>query len=216
MKEALVHFKGRDVVVTGTPVRGEMKQAPSRNAAAEKFGLDPQRPILVVMGGSQGAQRLNALVAEAFDQFPAGTQVLHVAGSADEARVREQSAGRAGYVVLGFCDDMASVYAVADLILCRAGASSMTELAHAGLPSILVPYPYAADDHQTKNAEVFAAAGAAKMVQQADLDAAGLASMVDAIIGREEVIMKMKTSARSLDVPDAAARVCSAMEAALK
>ena len=92
----------------------------------------------------------------------------------------------------------------------------MTELAHAGLPSILVPYPYAADDHQTKNAEVFAAAGAAKMVQQADLDAAGLASMVDAIIGREEVIMKMKTAARSLDVPDAAARVCSAMEAALK
>jgi UDP-N-acetylglucosamine--N-acetylmuramyl-(pentapeptide) pyrophosphoryl-undecaprenol N-acetylglucosamine transferase len=216
MKEALVHFKGRDAVVTGTPVRGEMKQVPSRNAAAEKFELDPQRPILVVMGGSQGAQRLNALVAEAFDQFPTGTQVLHVAGSADEARVREQSVGRKGYVVLGFCDDMASVYAVADLILCRAGASSMTELAHAGLPSILVPYPYAADDHQTKNAEVFAAAGAAKVIQQADLDATGLVAIVGAIIGHEDVIVTMKAAARSLDVPDAAARVCLAMEAALK
>ena len=128
----------------------------------------------------------------------------------------KQSAGHKGYVVLGFCDDMASVYAVTDLILCRAGASSMTELAHAGLPSILVPYPYAADDHQTKNAEVFAAAGAAKMVQQADLDASGLAAMVDAIIGHGEVVMKMKSAARSLDVPDAAARVCSAMEATLK
>ena len=139
-----------------------------------------------------------------------------MAGSADEARVREQSVGRKGYVVLGFCDDMASVYAVADLILCRAGASSMTELAHAGLPSILVPYPYAADDHQTKNAEVFAAAGAAKVIQQADLDATGLVAIVGAIIGHEDVIVKMKAAARSLDVPDAAARVCLAMEAALK
>ena len=85
-----------------------------------------------------------------------GAQVLHIAGGRDEAEVRTEAGGREGYHVLGFCDRMADAYSVADLVLSRAGASSLTELAHAGLPSILVPYPYAADDHQTKNGEVFA------------------------------------------------------------
>jgi UDP-N-acetylglucosamine--N-acetylmuramyl-(pentapeptide) pyrophosphoryl-undecaprenol N-acetylglucosamine transferase len=216
MKEATAYFSGRSVVVTGTPVRKEMLTLPERATAAQRFGLDPSRPILVVMGGSQGARRLNALVAEAFDHFPAGTQVLHVAGSTDEARVREAANGRAGYVVLGFCDDMAAVYAVADLALCRSGASSLTELAHAALPSILIPFPYAADDHQTKNAEVFASAGAATLVQEAVLDGPKLAQLVSEIIDQPERKRAMQDAARALDVPDAASRVCTAIEASAR
>lgn len=215
MKEAIAHFPGSSVVVTGTPVRKEMHVLPAREEAAARFGLDPARPIVVVMGGSQGARRLNALVAEAFDHFPAGTQVLHVAGSSDEARVREAANGRAGYTVLGFCDDMASVYALADLALCRSGASSLTELAHAALPSILVPFPFAADDHQTKNAEVFSRAGAAVLVQERELDGAKLAALVSDILQNPAKQQAMRDAARSLDVPDAAVRIANAIEGSL-
>jgi UDP-N-acetylglucosamine--N-acetylmuramyl-(pentapeptide) pyrophosphoryl-undecaprenol N-acetylglucosamine transferase len=216
MKEAIPFFPRREVIVTGTPVRGEMKCLPSRDDAARKFGLNATQPVLVVMGGSQGARRLNALVAEAFDHFPTGTQVLHVAGTLDESRVREAANGRAGYTVLGFCDDMPAVYAVADLVLCRSGASSLTELAHAGLASILVPFPYAADDHQTKNADAFANAGAAKLVQEAQLDGDSLARLVTEILNNYDSHSSMKKAAAALDVPDAAARVCQNMEAAMK
>lgn len=215
MKEAIAHFPGRSVVVTGTPVRKEMHVLPDRVEAARRFGLDPARPIVVIMGGSQGARRLNALVAEAFDHFSAGTQVLHVAGSSDETRVREAANGRAGYIVLGFCDDMASVYAIADLALCRSGASSLTELAHAAVPSILIPFPYAADDHQTKNAEVFADAGAAVLVQERELDGEKLATLVRGILADPAKKHAMQEAARQLDVPDAAARIASAIEGSL-
>ncbi len=92
----------------------------------------------------------------------------------------------------------------------------MTALAHAALPSILVPYPYAADDHQTKNARVFAAADAATLVQEADLDGKKLANLVQQIIGNPERKEQMRQAARALDVPDAAARVCQAIEAAVQ
>jgi len=114
--------------------------------------------------------------------------------------------------VLGFCDRMGDAYAAADLVLSRAGASSLTELAHAGLPAVLVPYPYAADDHQTRNAEIFATAGAARMVQERDLDEAKLAAMVISILGDLQTRAAMAQAARGLDVPEAAARVCDVIE----
>jgi UDP-N-acetylglucosamine--N-acetylmuramyl-(pentapeptide) pyrophosphoryl-undecaprenol N-acetylglucosamine transferase len=215
MKEAISYFSHRAVVVTGTPVRKEMSQLPDRVIAAEKFGLDPSRPVLVVMGGSQGARRLNALVAEAWANFPSGTQVLHIAGSGDEDRVREAAGNHAGYRVLGFCDDMAAVYALADLVLCRSGASSLTELAHAGLPAILVPYPYAADDHQTKNAEVFAQGGAAELVQEAALTKDRLIALVSDIFSHPDRRESMRRAARALDVADAATRISAAIESAV-
>jgi UDP-N-acetylglucosamine--N-acetylmuramyl-(pentapeptide) pyrophosphoryl-undecaprenol N-acetylglucosamine transferase len=215
MEPARAYFAGREVVSTGTPVRAEMKRLPSREDAAAKFGLDPSRPTLLVTGGSQGARRLNSLVAMAFADFPPGTQVLHIAGPLDQPRVEEEAAGRDGYRVVGFCDDMPSAYAVADAVLSRSGASSMTELAYLGLPSILVPFPYAADDHQTKNAEVFEKAGAAFLEQEGALDAAKLAARVTALTGDLQTRDRMAQAARSLAVPDAAARVCDAILATL-
>jgi UDP-N-acetylglucosamine--N-acetylmuramyl-(pentapeptide) pyrophosphoryl-undecaprenol N-acetylglucosamine transferase len=110
---------------------------------------------------------------------------------------------------------MAAAYAVADLIIARAGASSLTEIACAGLPAILVPYPYAADDHQTRNAEVFAKAGAATLVQERDLTAAQLATLVAAILQDPATRQRMEQAARALAIPTAADLVCTAIETTL-
>lgn len=211
MEAARGHFSGVECVVTGTPVRDELRKLPSRQQAAAKFGLDPARSTVLVMGGSQGARNLNSMVAAA--DFAEGLQILHIAGPGDESRVCQQVAERGGYKVLGFCDDMASAYAVADGVVARAGASSLTELAFLGLPSLLVPYPHAADDHQTRNAEVFAQAGAAILAQEVDLDSAGLVRRVSEMLEQREA---MASAARALAVPDAADRVCNAIESTLR
>jgi UDP-N-acetylglucosamine--N-acetylmuramyl-(pentapeptide) pyrophosphoryl-undecaprenol N-acetylglucosamine transferase len=111
---------------------------------------------------------------------------------------------------------MPSAYALADLVIARSGASSLTEIAIAGHPSILVPYPFAADDHQTRNAEVFADAGAAKLVQERDLDAAKLAALAGSILQDLPTYKRMASAARALAIPDAADRVCAAIEETLQ
>lgn len=215
LEAAKSFFSTRETVVTGTPVRPEITSLPSREEAAARFGLDPERPTIVVTGGSQGARRLNELCAEAAASLPPETQVLHIAGALDFQRVSEIAEGRPAYKVLGFCDQMPSAYAVADLIIARSGASSLTEISIAGHPSILVPYPHAADDHQMRNAEVFAAAGAAKLVQERDLDAEKLAGMATSILQDLPSYKRMAKAARALAIPDAAERVCAAIEATL-
>ena len=212
LEAAAGYFGGRPTVVTGTPVRKELEELPAREAAAASFGLDPSRSVVLVMGGSQGAQRLNRLAPAAAGLIEVKAQFLHIAGGRDEAKVKAGAGGLDDYRVIGFCDRMADAYGVADLVLSRAGASSMTELAHAGLPSILVPYPYAADDHQTRNAEVFAAVGAAELVQEGDLDEQRLAEMIDKILGDLPTRERMAQAARGLAVPDAAARVGAVIE----
>lgn len=212
---AKAFFPKRETVTTGTPVRPEITNLPSREDAADLFGLDAGRPTIVVTGGSQGARRLNELSAQAAADLPPEMQVLHIAGALDFQRVSEITAGRPGYMVLGFCDQMPSAYAIADLVVARSGASSLTEIAISGHPSILVPYPYASDDHQTRNAEVFAAAGAATLVQERDLDAEKLASLATSILQDLPTYKRMAKAARALAVPDAADRVCTAIEATL-
>lgn len=217
MAAAEPFFEGRDTVVTGTPVRAEMVKLPTRAEGAAAFGLDPDttRPVLLVMGGSQGAKRLNELVAESAALFPANIQILHIAGTLDHDRVKATAGDRPGYVVVGFCDKMALAYAASDLMLARSGASSLTEIAHAGLPSILVPFPSSADDHQTRNAEVFSTVGAAELIQQVDLDAAKLAKVASNILNDLQTRHRMAQAARALDTPDASARICDAIEASL-
>lgn len=208
-------FPARETVTTGTPVRPEITSLPSREDAAARFGLDAARTTIVVTGGSQGAHRLNELSAQAAEFLPADTQVLHIAGASDFQRVTEITQGRAAYKVLGFCDQMPSAYAIADLVIARSGASSMTEIAIAGHPSILVPYPYAADDHQARNAEVFANAGAALMINERDLDPEKLATHCASILQNPATHRGMSAAALALAIPDAADRVCAAIEATL-
>lgn len=197
--------------LTGTPVRPEILNLPPRAEAAAKFGLDPARPTLLVTGGSQGARRLNEIAAAAANLLAADIQILHIAGPTNEADVAAALANRPGAVALGFCDAMHAAIAAADAVVARSGASFLTEIAVAGLPSILVPYPHAADDHQTANAQVFADAGAATLVQERDLDAEKLADLAKSILENPERRATMAAAARGLAMPDAAARVRDAM-----
>lgn len=213
---AKAFFPHRETVTTGTPVRPEIMALPSREEASKVFGLDPQKTTILVTGGSQGARRLNELSAEAAAKLPPDTQILHIAGALDFERVSQIAQGRANHKVLGFCDQMPAAYAVADLVIARAGASSLNEIAMCGLPSILVPFPYAADDHQTRNAEVFATAGAAELIQERDLDAEKLASLATTILRDLPTRERMAKAARALAIPDAAGRVCAAIEATLR
>lgn len=201
------YFPKSDVVVTGTPVRKELAVLPEQPEARAKYGLAAEGRAVLVMGGSQGAKQLNTLIVEAAKAMP-GLQFLHITGSFDYDRVKEMATGRDGYHVLSFCDDMASAYAACDVSVCRSGASSMTELSYVAMPSILVPYPYAADDHQTVNAKVFEEAGAAVMRQEADLDAGELVVDLTRILEDEEIWKAMSAQADALAVRDAAAKIC--------
>ncbi|MBK1831663.1 undecaprenyldiphospho-muramoylpentapeptide beta-N-acetylglucosaminyltransferase [Verrucomicrobiaceae bacterium R5-34] len=201
------YFPNSDTEVTGTPVRKELEQLPSQADARAKYGLAQDAKTVMVMGGSQGAKHLNTLVVEAAKAMP-GVQFLHITGAADHDRVMELTKDLKGYHVLLFCDDMASAYAAADMAVCRSGASSMTELAYVALPSVLVPYPYAADDHQTVNAEVFESAGAAVLRQESEMDAGSLVADIIRITEEPAVCEEMKNRADQLAVKDAASRIC--------
>ena len=216
MDAARVWFPKADSQVTGTPVRPEILSLPSREDAARRFGLDPAKRTLLVTGGSQGARRLNEIAAEAATRLPENIQILHIAGPANEPQVAAALAERPGAKVLGFCDAMQAALAVADLVVARSGASFLTEVSNVGLPSILVPYPYAADDHQTANAGVYADADAGVLVQERDLDAGKLVTLVRSILENPERHSAMAASARSLAIPDAAQRVRDAMLATLR
>ncbi len=208
LEEASTHFPNSEVIRTGTPVRDELETLPSREDACQKFGLDPAKNTLLVMGGSQGAQRLNELVAEGTEA--SAWQVLHLAGQADFHRLTAQVGDREGYKVLAFCDDMAAAYAASDFCVARSGASSLTELSHAGLPALLVPFPFAADDHQTANARVYEKAGAAVLTQQRDLEAKTITDMLTEL--NDGHLESMAESMRNLADPDAAAQIANVIE----
>jgi UDP-N-acetylglucosamine--N-acetylmuramyl-(pentapeptide) pyrophosphoryl-undecaprenol N-acetylglucosamine transferase len=167
---------------------------------------------VLVVGGSQGAKGLNTLVLEASAELGEQVQWLHIAGKGDYERVSAEAKERSWHKVLSFCDDMASAYGAATMAICRSGASSLTELSVIGLPAILVPYPYAADDHQTRNADAFVEAKAARLFQERDLTGAKLAEEISGIAGDWPALEAMRKGMRSLAVDDAAGRICDEVE----
>ena len=208
LDEAASHFPGSKVIRTGTPVRDELENLPSREEACKTFGLDPAKKTLLVMGGSQGARHLNEAVAGGTEGT--GWQVLHLAGQADFDRLSAQVGDRRGYKVLAFCSEMAAAYAASDFCVARSGASSLTELSHAGLPALLVPYPFAADDHQTANARVYEKAGAAVLRQQKELDSDVVHGMLAELT--EEHTAIMSNAMKALADADAAAQIANVIE----
>lgn len=215
LQPAAAFFK-KPTELTGTPARPEILNLPSRTEAAQRFDLDPAKTTLLVTGGSQGALGLNQLIAKAAPLLPESIQILHIAGPNDRDRIAsENPVQRPGYQLIGFCDQMPSAYALADLVVARSGASTLTEISLAGLPSILVPYPFAADDHQTANAKVFSDAGAAKLIQQKDLTPESLAKLLSDLLTNPGALKVMSTAAKSLAAPDAAEQVAKAIGTAI-
>ncbi|HEX3914596.1 MAG TPA: undecaprenyldiphospho-muramoylpentapeptide beta-N-acetylglucosaminyltransferase [Steroidobacteraceae bacterium] len=194
----------------GNPVREDIAAvaAPAQRFAARD--ARNARTRLLIFGGSQGAQRLNAVLPQALallapEKRP---QVLHQSGE------RGLDATRAAYTqagieaeVLPFIDDMAKTYAWADLAVCRAGAMTVAELQAAGLGAIFVPLPIATDDHQTKNAEVMVRVGAARLIQERDLTPAHLSAVIAELSADRAKLLKMAEAARAARVTDAASRL---------
>lgn len=176
--ETAQYFPGK-FIATGIPVRPDLYALPPRAEACAKLSLDPAGLTVLVFGGSQGARTINvaASALAARRRLPSRWQVIHLAGHRDfewMAAERKAEPNQNRYALLPYLEDMAAVYAAADVAVCRAGASTLAELAVVGLPSILVPYPHATDDHQRRNAAVFEQAGAALVVENAKLDADSL------------------------------------------
>ncbi|MDX6770487.1 MAG: undecaprenyldiphospho-muramoylpentapeptide beta-N-acetylglucosaminyltransferase [Elusimicrobiota bacterium] len=186
--------------VVGTPVRAELLQLPAREDACRRFGLDPAKPVLLVFGGSQGAQALNRGVPLALRALPSHPQVLHLAGRG-KAEETARLYGAAPAVVRDYTEDMAAAYAAADLVVCRSGASTLSELAATRKPAVLVPYPHAADDHQTANARVFQAAGAAVLLPESALERK-LGGVVSDVL-KSRLKDTMAAAYARLELPDA-------------
>ncbi|MDP3124332.1 MAG: glycosyltransferase, partial [Thiobacillus sp.] len=169
---------------------------------------------LLVVGGSLGAQALNDLVPKALARLPAEKRpaVVHQSGRQhlDILRANYAAAGVEADV-RDYIEDMAAAYRACDFAICRAGAMTVAELACAGVPAVLVPFPFAVDDHQTGNAEFLAEAGAAWLIQQKDLTAEKLAALIAGLDRGQLAAMAGK--ARALAKPDATARVADICEA---
>jgi UDP-N-acetylglucosamine--N-acetylmuramyl-(pentapeptide) pyrophosphoryl-undecaprenol N-acetylglucosamine transferase len=202
--------------VTGRPIPPGTVGA-DREAARRRFGIPDDRKCLLVFGGSLGARRLNEATIEAFGS-EAPCHVLHACGRRDHdaLRARLDALGSPPHYTLEpYIDPFAEAYAAADLACARAGGS-VFELAAAGLPSILVPYPHATADHQTGNARWMEEGGAAVVVPDAELDADRLSNEVRALLSDPSRLERMRAAARALSRPDAAERIAEGILAAAR
>ncbi len=197
------HFNGK-YVHTGIPVRAGLRVLPLREDAVARLGLSASRRTILALGGSQGARSINDALSSLVkaNGLPEGWQLIHVTGEKEYDRVRRAVNGtHAATAVRPYLDDMADAYAAADLVLARAGASTLGELTATGKPAVLVPYPYAADDHQHANAEMVVRAGAAVVVDDHELLAGKLRAILADVTqpSRLEGLTAAAERARALD-----------------
>lgn len=197
-------FRDRKIVMTGNPVRAEIA------ALAGTAAVDASAAALhvLVFGGSQGATRVNELVVAAAKLLKTPVNIVHQTGAAN------LEATEAGYREAGitatcraFIDDMAAEYRRADLVVARAGATTVAELGVAGRPAILIPYPHAADNHQEINAREIVDAGAALMFRQQDLTPEQLADAIDSLAGDRRSLARMGSAMKALGRPAAAGAI---------
>jgi UDP-N-acetylglucosamine--N-acetylmuramyl-(pentapeptide) pyrophosphoryl-undecaprenol N-acetylglucosamine transferase len=194
------------VVPTGNPLRSEFEGA-TRDDGLSSFGLESDMRTLLVFGGSQGAVALNELISGNLSRFASANnvQLIWQTGSEQYEKCREAfETSKARGTVLPFIDRMNLAYACADLVICRSGALTLAELAAAGKPSILVPYPFAAESHQEYNAELVAGKGAAISVKQTAMAASDLVGMAIELVNDQERLDEMANASRKLHRPGAA------------
>lgn len=199
---------GKRSEYVGNPVRASI-----RHIDTHLVGTEQAYRQLLVLGGSLGAEALNRHVPEALGLMDEKDRprIVHQAGRGklEMTRAAYAQAGVAADVV-EFIDDMASAYQRADLVVCRAGALTVSELAQAGKPAIYVPYPHAVDDHQTANARVMVKAGAGELMPQQDLNAATLSAVLTRLLGQPDQLSAMARSARARATGDASAMIADA------
>lgn len=212
-KECAPFFPKVRTEVTGTPIRTELQRL-DRRVAREKLGLRPDLTTLLVMGGSQGASGINQAIIKSLPALhDAPLQVIHLSGTRDERLVADNyQREKIQAYVSAFHHRMEEVYSAADLTVARSGAASVAEFAFFGLPGILIPFPYAADDHQTRNAQIFARANAAILLKESELSGDLLARKIKDLVGDVQTIRRMSENCLRLAPKDAAGRVAATME----
>jgi UDP-N-acetylglucosamine--N-acetylmuramyl-(pentapeptide) pyrophosphoryl-undecaprenol N-acetylglucosamine transferase len=212
-KECAAFFPKVKTEVTGTPIRAALKPI-DRGLARKKLGLRDDLPTLLIMGGSQGASGINQAVIKALPLLHGSPwQVIHLAGMRDERLVADnyRRENIPAYVA-AFYHQMEEVYSAADFAVARAGAASLAELATFALPAILIPFPYATEDHQSRNAEVFVRAEAAIMLKESELSGDLLARKIRDLIDDGSKIRRMSQNCLRLAPKNAARLVVEAME----
>jgi UDP-N-acetylglucosamine--N-acetylmuramyl-(pentapeptide) pyrophosphoryl-undecaprenol N-acetylglucosamine transferase len=212
-KECAPFFPLARTEVTGTPIRTELQRL-DRAEALERLGLQPDLLTLLVMGGSQGASGINQSMIKslpALNGLP--LQVIHLSGARDERLVADnyRRENIPAYVA-PFHHRMEEAYSGADVAVARSGAASLAELAFYGLPSILIPFPYAADDHQSRNAEIFVRGDAAILLKESELTGDLLARTIRSLIEDRPRLQRMSENCARLAPHDAAGLVASTME----
>jgi UDP-N-acetylglucosamine--N-acetylmuramyl-(pentapeptide) pyrophosphoryl-undecaprenol N-acetylglucosamine transferase len=198
-------FEPGKCVVTGNPIRASLLESPPQ----EKGAHQPRRNVLV-LGGSQGARALNEAVIQALPAWKANRVALwHQAGPREVDRVRAayQAQGLDPDRVVAFIQDMGRAYRWADLVICRAGASTVAELTALGKASLLVPFPYAVHDHQGSNAAHLEQEGAAVVLRQHQMEGNSLARAVVALLDSPGTLAAMEKASGRLGRPEAGARI---------
>lgn len=215
-KESTMRFPGNARTIhTGLPIRSA--DSPMAVDEAKEFGLTPGRQTLLVFGGSLGALSINQTAIALYDLWRGRSdlQVLHITGNRDHGEVvsaieaKKNASDTLNYQILPYTEKMWEAYHAADLALCRAGASTIAELTVAGLPALLVPYPFAAGKHQELNARSLSVAGAAVVIDDAMMNAELINREVMTILNTRGLLKRMRDSARSLGKPDAAYALAS-------
>lgn len=213
--EARSYFQRRDnLKVTGNPVRAYILSG-DRNASRAEFGLEPGKPTVFVFGGSRGAHRINEAALDAMRRLKGRVDVQFILQTG-----RDDFEWAKGIVeaeklparVLPFLPRIHLAYAAADLVVCRSGAMTLAEIAVCGTPAILVPYPYAAHDHQTVNASNLVDRGAAAMILDRELSGERLAKEIAHLLADRTALSRMSAHARTFARPDAAERLAKSLQ----
>jgi len=215
---AAFHLRTRNVLTTGTPVRAQLR---SRDAAVCRVALqlEPQRPVLLVMGGSQGASAINELVLQMLPRLAdcaSELQLLHLTGSKDVEKVRNACAAyKLKAVVMPFLAEMELALGAATLAVNRAGASSLAELAAMRVPPVLIPLPTAADNHQFYNARAFAETGAARLLEQRIATPEKLMRLILELVENAATRQRMQAALEGWHSPHAAEQIAASMMRAI-
>jgi len=194
--------KTRRIFVTGNPARSFEVEELSR--ARARFGLREERPTLLVFGGSRGARAINNAVLQHLGKITASANLLWQTGALDYERIKGLAKPSPHLWIAPYIEEMGAAYSAADLVLCRAGASSIAELTNLGKPSVLVPYPFATGDHQRHNAKALVTGGAALVVEDDSLAGESAVNTILALLNNSKKLRNMGEASRKLAYPDAA------------
>lgn len=207
-KDAATFFPEDKSVLIGNPRAQEVADM-MKTDILKKFDLDPEKKTVLIFGGSQGALKINQAVTSYLDTFEATDyQILYASGERYYQSIKENlGETRANISIQPYINEMAAVMAASDLLVGRAGATSIAELTALGLPAILIPSPYVTNDHQTKNAMSLVRVGAAKMITDEELDGDSLGATINEIMADETLQQSMSTASKTLGIPDASERL---------